>query len=520
MTFAGSLPASQVVHGRDVRGDLRLRCDVVVIGSGAAGSVVAAELAEAGQDVLVLEEGPCIPSDTYRHFRPSESVRHMWRDAAMTAAMGVGDTPMVNVMAGRCVGGSSVLTGGVCFRVPEQVLDVWRKERGLVDLTPENLDPCYRAVEESIHVEEVPASMRSRSITLFEQGAAKKGYAMKPIRRNTEDCDGCGHCNFGCPHQRKRSVDVMYLPRAMGAGARLVSDCLVRRILVRHGRASGVSGVLLDGPKARPRGRVHVRARRVVVACGAWLSPLVLQASGIGAESGQLGRNMTLHPSFRMSARFDEPVRGWAGALQPAYVDAFEHERFTIVGLFIPPSILAAIMPGIGPDLARRAADIPHMAAIGGLVHDDGGGVVRRGPGREPVVTYRMSPRDRAVVPKLVRTMAETYLAAGAREVFLPILGHAPLDASGLGSLDLEHVPMRRFECASQHPLGTCRMGADPASSVVGPDGRVWGVDDLYVADGSIVPTSLGVNPQLTVMTMATWVAWKMRERPLPRWMA
>ena len=520
MTFATSLPSHAVTEGRHHSGDLRMRCDVVVIGSGAAGSVVAAELAEAGQDVIVLEEGPYISADTYSKFRPSQAIRNMWRDGAMTAAFGVGNSPLINVMIGRAVGGSSTLTGGVCFRVPESVLDVWVKERGLKDMTPELLEPCYEKVEETIHVEEVPKEMRGRSLTLFEEGAAKQGFGLKPLHRNTDGCCGCGRCNFTCPHNAKRSVDLTYLPRATQHNARLISDCLVKRIIVKRGRAVGVTGVLLDGPAARPKARVKIRARRVVVATGAWVSPLLLNASGIGRRSRMVGKNMTLHPSCRISAVFDEKVEGWKGAMQAAYCDAFEHDRITIVGLFIPPAILAATMPGFGAEMAARARRVSNMVAIGGMIHDEGGGTVRRGPGREPVVTYRMAPQDRAAVPKLIRTMAETYLAAGAKEVFLPVLGHPPVDGDSLRKVDLEHIPMHRFEFASQHPLGTCRMGDSPDNSVVDPNGETWDVKELFIADGSIVPTSLGVNPQLTVMTMATRVAWKMRDRPLPRWRA
>ena len=503
-----------IVHGRRYEGArLALDTDVVVVGSGAGGAVVAAELSAAGQRAVVLEEGPHVAPETYAGFRPSESIRHLWRDGAMTAALGLGSTPLINVTMGRCVGGSSVLTGGVCFRTPPAVLDVWRRERGLTGYTEEALEPATRAVEEISHVHEVPASMRSRGTRLFAEGAARQGFSLEPLRRNTHGCEGCGRCNFGCPKGAKLSVDRTYLPRALESGARILADCFVERVLLDGDRAVGVRGRFLDA-RGRKGAPVVVRARRVVVACGAFHSPLLLLRSGI--RSRHLGRHLTLHPAFRMLGRFDEPVRGWAGALQSAYSAAFEHDRLTLVGLFVPPGVLAATLPGFGPEHARRAARIPHLAMMGGLIHDEGGGVLRRGPGREPFVTYRMSPADRAAVPRLLRIMAETFLAAGAREVFLPILGHPPVDADGLARLDLSRIPPSRLECASQHPLGSCRMGARAEDSVVDPAGRVWGVRGLYVADGSVVPSSLGVNPQLSIMTLATHLAWGMREEPLP----
>ncbi|MHB8418248.1 MAG: GMC family oxidoreductase N-terminal domain-containing protein [Myxococcales bacterium] len=505
----------KVHSGAEQAGDLSLETDVVVVGSGAGGAVVAAELAEAGQRVLVLEEGAHTPPERYGQMRPSEQLRAMWRRLGMTAALGVGDTPMINVMMGRTVGGSSTLTGGVCFRIPEPVLRQWHGTHGLQEMTPALLEPCHAAVEKAVHVEEVPLSMRSRSTALFAEGAAKLGYALKPLRRNTSGCEGLGRCNFGCPKGAKLSVDLTYLPRAASAGAELYSDCRVERILTRGDRAVGVAGRLLAGGRAA--GRLTVRARRVVVAAGAYHSPLLLQASGVGRRSGQVGRNLTLHPSFRVTARFDEEVRGWLGAMQSAYSDAFEHEGITLLSVFNPPGVVAVAMPGIGPEHVTRARSLPHLAVFGALIHDQGGGRVRRLWGREPTVTYRMAREDRARVPRALRLVAQTFFAAGAREVFLPVLGSEPVTADQLATLDLEHVPGRRFECGSQHPLGTCRMGVSPERSVVDPDGQAWDLKELYVVDGSILPTSLGVNPQLSVMTLATRIAWKMRERPLPQ---
>lgn len=505
----------EILQGRlHEGGDLTLDCDVVVVGSGAGGAVVAHELTAAGQRVIVLEEGPYVPARVYARYRPSQSIRHLWRDGAMTAAFGLGGSPLINMTMGRCVGGSSVLTGGVCFRVPGSVLDVWRRERGLTGMTEAALEPAYRAVEEACHVEGVPVDMRSRSTALFGKGLESRGLALKPIRRNTRGCNGCGQCNFGCPCGAKMSVDVSYLPRALAGGARIVSDCLVQRVVVEGDRAAGVRGRLLD-ERGRKGARVEVRARRVVLSCGSVHTPLLLLRSGLGRAGTHIGRHMTLHPGFRMLARFDEPVRGWAGSLQSAWSDAWEHDRVTAVGLFVPPSVLAATMAGFGPRHAELAADIPNIAMMGALIHDDGGGRVRRGPGREPIVTYRMSKADRAAIPTLVRELGETFFAAGAKQVYPPILGLPPVDADGLRKLDVARIPANRIECSSQHPLGTCRMGPTADSSVVDPEGRVWGVRELYVADGSVVPTSLGVNPQLTIMTLATHLAWKMRQRAL-----
>lgn len=515
----------------DSRDELILHTDVVIVGSGAGGAVVAAELAEAGQQVLILEEGPHIPPQELGALRPSQTIRRAWREAGMSFAVPVGETPAINIMMGRCVGGSSVMTGGVCFRTPDEVLHEWASEQGLHELAPARMTRYFDEVERRSHVELVPESLRSRSTVLFAQGAQRLGYELQPNRRNTKDCDGCSRCNFGCPHQAKWSVDLTYLPRARRAGARLLSDCRVERVLTHGEQAIGVSGRLLDEHDRRRR-RFTVRARRVVLACGALHTPRLLLDSGLGEGLPAVGRHLTLHPSFRVMARFDQPVHGWRGALQSAHSHAFSRERITLMSVFVPAGVLAATLPGIGPAHLGRAAAVPNLAVFGGMVHDDAGGRVHSrsallGLGallgrREPLVTYKMSGRDRRAVSQLLRVLAETFFAAGAREVILPILGgvpgarHGGITADQLRALDLDRIPAGRLECSSQHPLGSCRMGTAVEHSVVSPRGQVWGLRELFIADGSILPSSLGVNPQISVMAMATRLAWQLRERPLP----
>ncbi len=500
-------------------GKLVLDCDVVVVGSGAGGSVVATELAEAGWRVIVLEEGANIPSELHGQMRPSESLRHAWRDGAMVVTVPRGDSPAINVTMGKCVGGSSVLTGGVCFRIPGAVLRDWREDLGLESFTEREMEPFHAHVERAIHVEEVPEEMRSRGTRLFWEGATRLGLEMKPMRRNTKGCEGCGRCNFGCPHGAKLSVDLSYLPRAVEQGAQVWSHALVERIVVKDGRAVGVRGRLLNREGGKPGDALEVRAKRVVIAAGAWHTPVLLMDSGLG-NPRFVGKKLTLHPAFRVIARFDTPVRGWQGALQSAWSDSYEHHGITYTGLFIPPGVLGATMPGVGVEHTRNAGRIDHLAMFGGLLHDEGGGEIHRVPswlggGREPIVTYRMSERDRARIPLLVRTMARAFFEAGAREAYLPILGLRGVTADELDRVPLETIAASRIECASQHPLGSATMGSAAKRSVVDEEGRVWGVGGLHIADGSVVPTSLGVNPQLSIMSLATRIAWRMRERGL-----
>ena len=200
--------------------------------------------------------------------------------------------------------------------------------------------------------------------------------------------------------------------------------------------------------------------------------------------------------------------------MQSAFSLDFEHERVMLMSIFIPASVIAAQLPGAGPSNRRSLEALSNIAVFGAMIHDDGPGAVHRGVGREPIVTYRMSARDKVAMYRGIRLTAETFFAAGAREVYLPVLGSDPIDADQLRGYDLERVPPSKIECGSQHPLGSCRMGTAASWSGVDERGRLWGADNVYVADGSVIPSSLGVNPQLTIMAMATRIA----ERLLDAW--
>jgi choline dehydrogenase-like flavoprotein len=502
MADAGAL---KVWRGRERRAPLDLKADVVVVGSGAGGAVAARALALAGHSVVIVEEGDWVKPAEYGKMTPVETMRRCWREAGLSAAVALGQTPFISVLQGRCVGGSSVLTGGVCFRIPDEVLHHWSHDLGLHSLTPEGMDPNFRAVESKVHVEAVPPRMRSRSTDLFVEGAAKLGVEMKSIRRNTQGCQGESRCNFGCPHGAKLSVDVSYLPEACAAGALIVSDALVERVDVTGGVARGVRGRFLaeNGEKGAP---FEVRAKVVIVACGSLHTPLLLRASGL--DGAHLGRHMTLHPGVRVSAIFDEAIGGWDGAMQSVYSDHFAADGITLVSVYPPPSILTAAFPGIGPAHRENVHKMGRTAVFGAMIHDHGGGRVRRWFGREPLVTYRMAREDRPRLLRAMEVVARMGFAAGAREIAMPIFGMDVLhNERELDEFAANPPAMHRIECTAYHPLGTARMSTDRRAGVVRENGEAWQVENLFVADGSVLPTSIGVNSQLAIMAMSDRIA-------------
>lgn len=503
-----------IIQGSAQARHLELRTDVVVIGSGASGAVIARELSEAGREVLILEEGRHYTPEQMGNWRASKVMHRVGRAGGTLAAVGIGDTPAIGIFTGSAVGGSSLLTGGVCFRIPEDVHDKWSHELGVASLSYEQMLPYYELVEKICNIELVPESMQSKGTELFGVGARALGADFLPMRRNTKNCDGLSKCNYVCPIQAKISVDLSYLPLARKAGATIYTDMRCERLLTDGDKLKGVEGVILREPDRQPEHTFRVRANHVILCAGALHTPLILKKSGIGKQSGLVGKNLSLHPGFALSAIFDQEVRTWDGAMQSAYCHQPGQERLLFNSIAAPPNMLAGFIHGAGPRLLNNIKqELNHMATFGAMMHDDSGGEVRRGPGREPLITYKLSARDRAALFEGIRWGLEAYFEAGARKIYTPFIGAGPMHSmDDVRRLDMERLGAKRLQSASYHPLGTAQMGTDPKRSVVDPSGQTHELKGLWVADGSIFPSSVGVNSQLPIMTMATRIACEFLE--------
>lgn len=482
--------------------DRALECDVVVVGSGAGGAVVAAELAEAGLDVVVLEEGDHHPTGSFTS-STTEMLRRLYRDCG--ASLTVGRVP-VGFSEGRTVGGSTVVNGAMAFRAPERVLARWAARSGLPDLGPGGLDEEYARVERFLSVGPQDPDSIGRDQELLRSGAERLGWRVVENTRAQVHCAGCNLCVWGCPTGAKQSTLVSYLPRAVRFGARVWAGCRVDRVDLRGKRAVGVSGRVLGPGGGRP---FRVRARRVVVSCGAVQTPALLLRSGVRPPSGRVGHDLVLHPGGQAAAVFDEPVDGWKGAHQACQVREFLDEGILLAAVNLPPSLVARSMPVRGAALATAMQDYNRIVTAGALIEDSGSGRVRvaarNGP---PVVTYRVSERDARKVVRGLGLLSEVLFAAGARTVHLGIDGVAPLHGPGdIAAVLAEPVRPSRLALSTVHLMGTAAMGADPVSAVCDGSGAVHDSAGLYVADASLFPGPVGVNPMLTIMALATRVA-------------
>lgn len=485
------------------------RAQVVVIGSGAGGAVVAARLATAGFEVVVLEEGGHYQKRNFR-MREDEAFPQLYQESGTRATKDLG----ISILQGRAVGGSTVINWTTSFRTPDAVLEHWAKVHGVREFGPADLRPHFEAVEARLNIQPIPLEESNRNNRLLWDGCEKLGYAIEVTKRNVKNCFRSGYCGMGCPVDAKQSMLVTYLPEAVEHGATVVSRCRVDRLRTEGDRVVAVECSELT--EAGPTGRqLSLAADRVVLAGGAINTPAVLLRSGL--KDPFTGRRTFLHPVVATSARFREPVRAFYGAPQSVASHHFAH-RGDRAGFFLEaapahPMMLALAATGFGEAHRSTMVELPHLSAhlaiaVDGFSPEETGGTVELRPSGAPVLDYVLPPRIWEALGEGLRTLVRVDLAAGAEWVQT---GHDPaLRISSEGALaSLEEHPLGPGKVAvfSAHVMGGAMVGEPGRSVVRSGDLRHHRLQNLHISDGSIFPTSLGVNPQETIYGIAHLVS-------------
>ena len=446
--------------------------------------------------VIVLEEGhEAQPKDFV-----ASGVRAMaalYRDMGTSIAFGNVSMPYLQ---GRVVGGTSVVNGAISWRLPREIVEAWSAaDRALGEaLTYDEIAAAEARVEERLNVRPTDPAIAGAKNLLLGKGAEALGVAHRPIRRNVDGCVGEGRCLQGCPHGAKLSMDRSFLPDAVAAGGRIFAGMRVEHVVHQRGRARAVTGKTAAGA------RFEIRARRaVVLAASAIQTPCLLRRSGL--TQGPVGDGLSAHPGVSVTGRFDAPVRNWRGATQGHEVTGHRHEGIKLEALGFDVSLLATRVPGVGQDFARRLAELDRYAVWGAAIRARALGSVRPGPTR-PLVRYSLTDEDVRTTRRAVRILGDTLLAAGAREVYPGVPGFDAVvrDPAHMARFEAEgSLVAGDYAMSMTHLFGTARMGGDPAKSVVRPDFRHHATEALYVADSSVFPGNLGVNPQIAIMALA-----------------
>ena len=514
---AGRAPGEPVTDAittfSDVRDQKALRdaADVIVIGTGAAGSVVAGLLAERGVDVVMVEEGPHVRAEEFRTDMDS-SLKRMWRDSGFQTAMGRAVTP---VLQGRCVGGTTVINGAIMHRMPEPIHAIWQREHGLGDaFSYADLERAFDQLDIDLSVAEAPESVLGGNSTLLRAGLAARGLSGNAIARNVVGCRGSAHCNQGCPTDRKQSMLVTFVPRALAAGARLYANCAARDFTWHAGRVGGVRARFRN-EDGRPGPRLELQARHaVVVAASAVQTPLLLARAGIGRRSGLVGHRLQAHPGTAVVGAFHEPVQMRKGATQGYESTHFWHERMKFETVSMPIELIAARLPGLGPALVEQLANYDHLAVWGVQVRARAQGSVAQGLLGGTSIRYQLLPEDVHVLKRGVRVLSELMFEAGAHTVYPGVFGLPDQIQSpdALAALDALDDDPARYHCIIAHLFGTALLGTAASNSVVTTGLEAHDAPGLFVADSSVFPTNLGVNPQHTISAVAFLLAEQLSE--------
>ena len=505
----------RIITGDEVSADVAIDCDVCVVGSGPGGSWLAHELVAQGKSVVMLEEGGY---HTRREFDLTEGTAfgNLYQDLGNRTT----DDQSISLLQGRSVGGGTTINWCSSFRTPERILKTWAEVHGVTGITTEALTPHWDHIERRLHIAEWPQAQMNKNNKVLWEGLGKLNYERGLIKRNVHGCANLGYCGMGCPIDAKQSMLVTVIPDAVEKGLTLYANASVRKLETSGRKITAVHAEILDPGTQRPTGKkVKITAKVTAVCGGALNSPALLLRSGLDA-GGRVGKRTWLHPVVLMLALFEERIDAFSGAPQSVYSHHFIDRGPGKIGFFLEvppvhPMLGATVNTYVGAPLLELLKQLPYLQAclaitVDGLLPEEQGGTVRLKDGAYSRLSfnYELGPANWEAFREACKEMARVQFAAGAKKVlslhYDPVVLESPDDLDRLDRASWEKLKVR---VTTAHQMGGCPMGKDPNTSVVDSTLKFHGMDNLFVVDGSVFPTSLGVNPQESIMGISRLAA-------------
>ncbi|MFY9180002.1 MAG: GMC family oxidoreductase [Venatoribacter sp.] len=486
-----------------------LEADVIIIGTGAGGGTSAEILAEAGLKVLMIEEGPLKSSDDFKmderdayHNLYQESAGRMSKDGAMS------------ILQGRCVGGTTVINWTSSFRTPEQTLEYWGKEFGIKGVSKEEMAPWFAKMEERLGVA-LWGMEPNKNNAVLRDGAEKLGVHWEVIPRNVRGCWNLGYCGTGCPTNAKQSMLVTTIPGALQNNAKLVYSARVDRLIMDGKKVLGVDIVALDEQYRPTKVRIAAKAPRVILAAGAINGPALMLRSKAPDPYKLIGKRSFFHPTTFTFAEFEEVIDPYYGAPQSVHCDHYQWESVNgPVGfkLEVPPlhpGLAGVLLLGHGISHFQDIHKLPHLHSMIALLRDgfnpeSQGGKIELASDGAPIIDYEINDYLWDGVKRSWKAMAEIQFAAGAKAVRISHMDSPWYHNVEEAKAGIDQLSSRSnsFTAGSAHCMGGLTMGEDVKRSLVNSQGKYHHLDNLYVFDGSVFPTSIGANPQLSIYGM------------------
>ena len=517
------------IDASELAADQTFEADVVIIGSGAGGGVSAELLSAAGLDVIIVEEGPLKTTDDFKMLE-SEAYPSLYQDSASRLTA----DKAIKILQGRCVGGSTTVNWTSSFRTPPPTLQWWQTAHGLKNLSVEAMAPWFAAMEQRLHVGLWPLPPNENNGALA-RGAKLLGIPTAVIPRNVKMCWNLGYCGTGCPTNAKQSMLLTTIPAALTRGATLISRLRAEKFEFAGNKVAGLDGLALKADGLHPSGiKIKLRARHFVLAGGAINSPALLLRSRAADPHGILGKRTFLHPTVVSAGLFATPIKGYAGAPQSVYSDHFLKQAavdgpmgFKLEVPPLHPILFSTTLQGWGEAHARLMREFANSQAVIALIRDgfspdsQGGQVKLRDDG-SAVLDYPLNETFWEAARRALLTMAEIQFAAGATWV-TPVheasVGYKTWNEAKQGIAALPLAPLR-CRVVSAHVMGGCAMAATPEKGAVNDEGRHFQIENLSIHDGSVFPTSIGANPQLSIYGLvarnASLLAAELSGKPRP----
>lgn len=504
-----------VFVGSDIDVDRTVSCDVCIVGSGAGGAVLAARLSAAGKKVIVLEDGGFHTSDRF-----DMTERNMFpRLYQELGARATADQSMM-IVQGRAVGGTTVVNWTTCFRTPKRVMDHWHEHHGVEGLTRDALEAHWARIEERLGVVKMRLEQVNRNNRMTWDGLGSLGWHRDLLSRNVRNCAHTGYCGMGCPIDAKQSMLVTMIPDAVKAGADVYANAWVERVTRDGRKCTSVVAKVRNPDSDRKTGvTLTVRAKVTVLSGGAINTPAILLRSSID-PSRRTGKRTFLHPAVGIVGIHEDRIEPFVGSPQYVYSDQFvergaKQTSFLVEGAPAFPMVTGGFTNALGVERQALMQLLPHVSLTGILLHDgfdldnhDDGATVTLKPNGHPQIEYPWTPRLKEALRAGARAGMEIQLASGAKQVVSPTGRYARTKDELDHALEPALFEPGRALVFVAHCMGGCAMGTDPQKSVV--DSRTLrhhDLDNLFVVDGSVYPTSLTVNPQISIYGLASWAS-------------
>lgn len=494
-----------------------LSCDVLVIGSGAGGGVVAGELSEAGYDVMVVEKGNYYAEADFTGNELDATETMFEKYGSLTTH----DTAMV-VLAGKVLGGGTTVNWNASFRTPDNVLSEWANTYGIKDANTQTWQDSLDSVHTRSNVSCDESQLNGNNAVL-ERGLVKLGYHMETIPRNVKGCEDCGFCNYGCSFGAKQGTLKTYLQDAYERGSRIVVQATVKRVMHENCVATGAIIEAIDANET-----VHlitVRAKIIVVSAGSIHTPAILKRSGL--DNPNIGEHLHLHPTSLVFSLFEDNIVPWQGVPMSRVSKEFSNLDGQGYGFAIEcapahPGLTAATIPWLNAkDHKDFMRHMNKMANVLAITRDYHGGSIKLDNYGEPQIHYQLHDYDKAHLQRGILEAAKVHFAAGAKEIYAPHATSYTYKNDGndghfvrwLRQVEDAGLKPNAFPLFSAHQMSSARMAGSPQQGACKPTGETWDIDNLFVADGSSLPTATGVNPMMSIMATAHYISQHIKDK-------